>query len=125
MVAAELKKVTTKLASKMKEREKKKKRKAGKDDSSSDFDEDSFANMMMKIWLCPITNTIPRNPVNPKTLVLASNIHNVDQNCGIDTDAGMSITEWTVSPVRNKRGSIENWRNRTDDHQDKNRGDHC
>jgi hypothetical protein len=45
MVAAELKKVTTELASKMKEREKKKKRKAGKDDSSSDFEEDSFANM--------------------------------------------------------------------------------
>jgi hypothetical protein len=92
MVASELKKQTTKLAKKIKEKKNKKSGRNKKDESSSESDEDSFANMMLKMWLCPVSNTIPRNPIKSKTLILTSNLHDVNANCGIDTDAGMSIS---------------------------------
>ena len=93
MVAAEFKKCTSKIAKEIKEKNKKLKgNRSRKDESGSESDEDNFSNMMARMFVCPVLNTIPRDPVKPKTLVLSSNLHNVDKNCGIDTDAGMSIS---------------------------------
>ena len=43
--------------------------------------------------MAPITNTIRRD-FKPKggVSVLAANLHDVDRNCGIDSDAGISIS---------------------------------
>jgi hypothetical protein len=93
MVASEFKKCTNKIAKEIKEKSKNAKGdRSKKDDSGSESDEDSFANMMARMFICPIINTIPRDPIKPKTLALSSNLHDVHRNCGIDTDAGMSIS---------------------------------
>ena len=92
MVATEFKKCTKELAKKIKKNKNGKGDRSKKNESSSDSDDESFSSMMAKVWLSPIINTIPRDPVRLKTLVFSSNLHSVDQNCGIDTDAGMSIS---------------------------------
>jgi hypothetical protein len=47
---------------------------------------------MARMFVCSILNTIPTNPITPKSVVLSSNLHDVNRNCGINTDAGMSIS---------------------------------
>jgi hypothetical protein len=37
-------------------------------------------------------NVIPRNPVIKKVTIMATNLHDVNTTCGIDSDAGMSIS---------------------------------
>ena len=63
--------------------------------------------------MAPISNTIRRD-FKPKggIRVMASNLHDVDRNCGIDSDAGISISTlredfaWTDESVEAKE-SIE------------------
>ena len=92
MVATEFKKCTKEMAKKFKKGKGGKGDRSKKNESSSDSDDEGFSEMMAKVWLSPITNTIPREPARLKTLVFSSNLHSVDRNCGIDTDAGMSIS---------------------------------
>ena len=42
--------------------------------------------------LAPCVNRLPRNPVSNGVTVMATNLHDVDKTCGIDSDAGMSIS---------------------------------
>ena len=42
--------------------------------------------------LAPVKNTIPRNRSINGNIIMASNLHDVKTTCGIDTDAGMSIS---------------------------------
>ncbi len=39
-----------------------------------------------------MTNTIPRSPASFGPIVLKASLHNVKKSCGIDSDAGMSIS---------------------------------
>jgi hypothetical protein len=48
--------------------------------------------MLASFFLAPILNTIPRNQIVKGETIMATNLHSVDKNCGIDTDAGMSIS---------------------------------
>jgi hypothetical protein len=42
--------------------------------------------------LAPFRNTILRSNSSSKAIVMSSNLHDVNTTCGIDTDAGMSIS---------------------------------
>jgi hypothetical protein len=48
--------------------------------------------MVASCFLAPVFNTIPRTPFSCGPIVFATNLHNVKENCGIDSDAGMSIS---------------------------------
>jgi hypothetical protein len=67
-----------------------KKGKAKKDKTSDD--ESDFAAALAPFFLAPCMNRIPRHPVHNKNIVMAINLHEVDKTCGIDSDAGMSIS---------------------------------
>jgi hypothetical protein len=48
---------------------------------------------MASICLAPIVNTIPREIKSEKgPIVMAINLHDIKKNCGIDSDAGISIS---------------------------------
>jgi hypothetical protein len=52
-----------------------------------------YAGLMARCWVSPIMNTVLRTPQLSKPIVLAaSSLHDIKNNCGIDTDAGMSIS---------------------------------
>ena len=49
--------------------------------------------MMASILLAPIKNTIRRDFNSSKSnTIMLSDLHSVDKNCGIDSDAGISIS---------------------------------
>ncbi len=48
--------------------------------------------MVASCFLAPIWNTILRTPSSCGPIVFATNLHNVKENCDIDSDAGMSIS---------------------------------
>jgi hypothetical protein len=90
MLASAMKQTAVLIAKKNKAK-KQKKQKAEKDDSYSESVD--YGAMIASVFLAPIKNTIPRDYVaDDKAVVMASNLHNVDSNCGIDTDAGISIS---------------------------------
>jgi hypothetical protein len=53
-----------------------------------------MAPYLAKVLLAPCSNLLPRNPIvcKEKNVVMASKLHDVDNTCGIDSDAGMSIS---------------------------------
>ena len=61
-------------------------------------DDSEFATIMApylaKVLLAPCSNLLPRNPIvcQEKNVVMAAKLHDVDNTCGIDSDAGMSIS---------------------------------
>ncbi len=77
---------------KFKELKKAKSKKKSDGDDDSDADSDGFAELMASCFLAPMANTIPRFQMEKEATVMATNLHNVLKNCGIDTDAGMSIS---------------------------------
>ena len=42
--------------------------------------------------MAPMVNSIPRRLKEINPIILATNLHNVEKSCGIDSDAGMSIS---------------------------------
>jgi hypothetical protein len=48
--------------------------------------------MLASCFLAPIKNTIKRDFIPNKTIVMVTDLHSVNENCGIDSDAGMSIS---------------------------------
>ncbi len=58
----------------------------------ADDDDSDFIAAIAPFLLAPCVNRIPRIPVGKKNIVLATNLHDVDKSCGIDSDAGMSIS---------------------------------
>ena len=69
--------------------------KAGKKASvekKSDDEDSDLAAMLAPFMLAPCVNRIPRHPVQHKATVMKTNLHDVTRTCGIDSDAGMSIS---------------------------------
>ena len=83
MLAAAVKKNLSDLA---------KKGRAKKDKDKSSDDESDFAAALAPFFLAPCTNKIPRHPMKSKNIVMSTNLHDVDNSCGIDSDAGLSIS---------------------------------
>ncbi len=49
--------------------------------------------MLASCFLAPIRNTIKRDFVSTKSdVVMVADLHSVEKNCGIDSDAGISIS---------------------------------
>ena len=48
--------------------------------------------MLASCLLAPVRNTIKRDFITKGSVVMAVNLHSVDKNCGIDSDAGVSIS---------------------------------
>jgi hypothetical protein len=61
-------------------------------EEKSDEDDADFNAIMAPFLLAPCTRLLPRNPVGRKNVIMTTNLHNVDETCGIDSDAGMSIS---------------------------------
>jgi hypothetical protein len=55
-------------------------------------DEEDYAAILAACMFAPVKNTIPRNREAVKNVVMSANLHDVETTCGIDTDAGMSIS---------------------------------
>ena len=90
MLAAAMKKTAVLIAKKSKSK-KQKKQKDEKDDS--DNESIDYGTMLASVFLAPIRNTIPRElVVEGDAVIMVSSLHNVEKNCGIDTDAGISIS---------------------------------
>jgi hypothetical protein len=90
MLASAIKQTAT-LISKKSKAKKQKKQKDDKDDS--DNESVDYGTMLASVFLAPIRNTIPRELViGGDTIIMASNLHSVKKNCGIDSDAGISIS---------------------------------
>ena len=92
--------VTTLLSSAMKRtasaiakknKKDKKKLKGAKEKDEADDDED-YSSMLASCLLAPVRNTIKRDFITKGSVVMAVNLHSVDKNCGIDSDAGVSIS---------------------------------
>ena len=83
MLAAAVKKNLSDLA---------KKGRAKKDKDRSSDDKSDFAAALAPFFLAPCTNKIPRHPLRSKNIVMSTNLHDVDNSCGIDSDAGLSIS---------------------------------
>ena len=55
-------------------------------------DEDDYSALLASCFLAPIQNRIRRDFKPGKSVLMATNLHSVDKNCGIDSDAGISIS---------------------------------
>jgi hypothetical protein len=90
-----MKRTATAIAKKSKKLDKKRgKHNPKKEESDDDTDDDRDCSTMLAACLMtPISNTIRRD-FKPKggISVMASNLHDVNKNCGIDSDAGISIS---------------------------------
>ena len=54
-------------------------------------DED-YSSLLASCFLAPVKSAIKRDFVPKNAVVMAMDLHSVHQNCGIDSDAGMSIS---------------------------------
>jgi hypothetical protein len=84
-----MKRTAAAIAKKNKQKEKKPKLKEKKGESEDDED---FSSMLASCFLAPVRNTIKRDLVVSGSIVMAANLHSVEKNCGIDSDAGVSIS---------------------------------
>ena len=90
LVASAVKQTVTMMV-KQKKAEQQKKQKADKD--CSDSESVDYGAMIASVLLAPVRNTITREyVVDEEAIVMASSLHSVDRNCGIDSDAGISIS---------------------------------
>jgi hypothetical protein len=92
MVASAIKKTAKHIAKKNKG-SKGKPVKGKAKESSDDESASEYAEMMASILLAPIKNTIRREFTSSKSnTIMLSDLHSVNKNCGIDSDAGISIS---------------------------------
>jgi hypothetical protein len=90
MVASAIKKTAKHIAKKAKVQ--KAKAKKSKEDEGSGEDSD-YASMLAACMLAPIKNTIRRDyKASRNDTVTVADLHSVEKNCGIDSDAGISIS---------------------------------
>jgi len=93
MVASAIKKTAKHIAKKAKVQ--KAKAKKSKEDEGSGEDSD-YASMLAACMLAPIKNTIRRDyKASRSDTVMVADLHSVEKNCGIDSDAGISISTLT------------------------------
>jgi hypothetical protein len=69
-----------------------KKGKAAANKEKSSDDDSELAAMLAPFMIASYSNVIPRNPVSKRVTIMATNLHDVNTTCGIDSDAGMSIS---------------------------------
>ena len=92
MVASAVKK-TAKLIAKKNKSDKSRKNKKEQKDDDSDGESVDYAALLASVCLAPIRNTIPREIIHESgSIVMKANLHDIDKNCGIDSDAGISIS---------------------------------
>jgi hypothetical protein len=92
MVASAVKKTATLIAKKNKSNKSKKNKKEQKDDDS-DTESVDYAALLASVCLALIRNTIPREIIHDAgSIVMKASLHAIDKNCGIDSDAGISIS---------------------------------
>jgi hypothetical protein len=89
LLSSAMKRTAAAIAKKNKQKEKKPKIKEKKGESEDDED---FSSMLASCFLAPVRNTIKRDLVVSGSIVMAANLHSVEKNCGIDSDAGVSIS---------------------------------
>ncbi len=91
LLSSAMKRTASAIAKKNKQSKKKAKTTKEKKEESDD-DESDFSSMLASCLLAPIKNTIKRDFMPKGNVVMAGNLHSVHKNCGIDSDAGISIS---------------------------------
>jgi hypothetical protein len=89
LLSSAMKKTATAIAKKSKQAKKKAK---ANEKEQSESDNEDYSSMLASCFLAPIRNTIKRDFVPNGAIVMATDLHKVTENCGIDSDAGMSIS---------------------------------
>ncbi len=82
-----MKRTAAAIAKKSKQNKKKLKKVKLKDKEESGSENEDYSSMLASCFLAPIKNTIKRDFIPNKTIVMVTNLHNVKENCGIDSDA--------------------------------------
>ena len=90
LLSSAMKRTASAIAKKNKKARKKVKIAEEKEESNSG-DED-YSSMLASCFLAPVKNSIKRDFMPKNAVVMAMDLHSVHQNCGIDSDAGMSIS---------------------------------
>jgi hypothetical protein len=90
LLSSAMKRTASAIAKKNKKA--RKKLKASKDKDDSENESEDFSAMLASCLLAPIRNSIRRDLRTKDLVVMAANLHSVHKNCGIDSDAGMSIS---------------------------------
>ena len=94
LLSSAMKRTAAAIAKKSKKDKKKVKLSKKKEGSDNDDDDDvDYSTMLASCLMAPISNTIRRD-FKPKggMIVMTTNLHDVNKNCGIDSDAGISIS---------------------------------
>ncbi len=93
LLSAAMKKTASAIAKKNKQNKKKVKFAKVKDKEDSDEDESDYSALLTSCFLAPVRNTIRRDFVFSKiNTIMVADLHSVEKNCGIDSDAGISIS---------------------------------
>ncbi len=92
-----MKRTAAAIAKKNKQKEKKPKIKEKKGESEDDED---YSAMLASCFLAPVRNAIKRDLVVSGSIVMATDLHSVHKHCGIDSDAGVSISTQCVKILR-------------------------
>jgi hypothetical protein len=89
LLSSAMKRTAAAIAKKYNQKEKKTKVKEKNGDSDDDKD---FSSMLASCFLAPVKNKIKRDFMPREGIVMATDLHSVHKNCGIDSDAGISIS---------------------------------
>ncbi len=89
LLSSAMKRTASAIAKKNKQNKKKAKVEVGKKESD---DEEDFSSILAACFFALIKNTIRRDFTPMNGIVLAADLHSVHKNCGIDSDAGISIS---------------------------------
>ena len=93
LLASAVKKTAVLISKRNKKDNKKNNKKVTVEEHESDNESVDYSALLASVFLAPIRNSIPREMIMDKrAMVMSTNLHNVDKNCGIDSDAGISIS---------------------------------
>ena len=90
LLSSAMKRTAAAIAKKSKKAKKNEAKKEVK--SANESDEDDYSALLASCFLTPIQNRIRRDFKPGKSVLMSTNLHSVDKNCGIDSDAGISIS---------------------------------
>ena len=90
LLSSAMKRTAAAIAKKSKKAKKSEAKKEVK--SADESDEDDYSALLASCFLTPIQNRIRRDFKPGKSVLMSTNLHSVDKNCGIDSDAGISIS---------------------------------
>ncbi len=93
LLSAAMKRTASAIAKKNKQNRKKVKVAKVKDKEDSDDEESDYSALLTSCFLAPVRNTIRRDFVSSRNdTIMVADLHSVEKNCGIDSDAGISIS---------------------------------